>query len=147
MVETVISDYMSPQCDLDLEDRKPLFLHDTLTNDDASPYHLWLQKVQQLGYNCPDEHLLEFWTFLWPWPWPQLSIPIFSQDNPAYNYVPSKPSLVVWGSAVQKIYQKVIVWLYDPSLYPWPWRQQINLSEDNLGHDDASPYQILVIKG
>ena len=64
MVETVISDYMSPQCDLDLEDRKPLFLHDALAHDDASPYQLWLQKVQQLRRYRPDEHLLEFSTFL-----------------------------------------------------------------------------------
>ena len=29
MVETVISDYMSTHCDLDLKDSKPIFLHDT----------------------------------------------------------------------------------------------------------------------
>ena len=50
MVETVISDYMSPHCDLELEDSKPIFLHDTLAND-ASPY----RKVEQLRYR-PDEH-------------------------------------------------------------------------------------------
>ena len=32
MVETVISDYMSPHCDLELEDSKPIFLHDTLAH-------------------------------------------------------------------------------------------------------------------
>ena len=35
MVETVISDYMSPHCDLELEDSKPIFLHDTLAHDNA----------------------------------------------------------------------------------------------------------------
>ena len=60
MVETVIFDYMSPHCDLDLEDATPTFLHDTLTHDDASPYQAWLQKVQQLRKYGPDEHSLEF---------------------------------------------------------------------------------------
>ena len=38
MVETVISDYVGPHCDSELEDRKSVFLHDTLVKDDASPY-------------------------------------------------------------------------------------------------------------
>ena len=29
MVETVIFDYMSPHCDLELEDNNPIGLHDT----------------------------------------------------------------------------------------------------------------------
>ena len=29
MVGTVISDYISPHCDHDLDDSKPIFLHDT----------------------------------------------------------------------------------------------------------------------
>ena len=37
MVETVISDQMSPYCDPKLEDSKPIFLHDTLAGDFASP--------------------------------------------------------------------------------------------------------------
>ena len=45
VVETVVSDYMSPQCDLDLEDSEIIFLHDTLVHDDASPYQVWLQRV------------------------------------------------------------------------------------------------------
>ena len=59
VVETVISDQMSPRCDPELEDSKPFFLHDTLANDVASPYQVWLQKVQQLRRYCPDEHSLE----------------------------------------------------------------------------------------
>ena len=38
MVETVIFDYVRPNCDFDLEDSKPVFLHDTLAHEDASPY-------------------------------------------------------------------------------------------------------------
>ena len=30
MAETVIYDYMSPNCDPELEDNKPIFLHDNL---------------------------------------------------------------------------------------------------------------------
>ena len=41
MVKTVIFDYMSPQYDPDLEDSKPIFLHDTLAHDDdVSPYQV-----------------------------------------------------------------------------------------------------------
>ena len=45
MVETVIFHQMSPHCDPELEDSKPIFLHDTLAHDVASPYQAWLQKV------------------------------------------------------------------------------------------------------
>ena len=38
MIETVISDQMSPHCDLELEDSKPIFLHNTLAHDVASPH-------------------------------------------------------------------------------------------------------------
>ena len=60
MVETVISDQMSLHCDPDLEDGKPIFLHDTFAHDVASPYQVWLPKVQQLRRDHPDEHSLEF---------------------------------------------------------------------------------------
>ena len=46
MVETVKSDQMSPHCYPELEDSKPIFLHDTLAHDVASPYQVWLQQVQ-----------------------------------------------------------------------------------------------------
>ena len=60
MVETVLLDYMSPQYDFELEDSKPIFLHDTLAHNDASPYQVQLQKVQQLRRYAQDEHSLEF---------------------------------------------------------------------------------------
>ena len=60
MVETVISGQMSLHCDPELEDSKPIFLHDTLALDDASPYKVWLQTVQQLKRYHPDEHSLKF---------------------------------------------------------------------------------------
>ena len=62
MVETVIFDQMSPHCDPELEDSKPIFLHDTLAHDVASPYQVWLKKVQQPRRYHPDEHSLEFLT-------------------------------------------------------------------------------------
>ena len=55
-VETVIFDYTSPHCDLELGDSKPLFLHDTLAQDDASQYQVWLQNVRQLSSR---------WTVTW----------------------------------------------------------------------------------
>ena len=69
MVETVISDQMSPHSDPELEDSKPIFSHDTLAHDVASPYQVWLQKVQQLKRYHPDEHSLEFLTFSVTWTW------------------------------------------------------------------------------
>ena len=66
MVETVVIEQLSPHCDTGLEDSKPIFLHDTLANNVASPYQFWLQKVQQLRRYGPDEHSLEFLTFSVP---------------------------------------------------------------------------------
>ena len=60
MVEAVIHDYMHPHYDPELEDSKPIFLHDTLAHGDASSNQVWLQKVQQLRRYHPDEHSLEF---------------------------------------------------------------------------------------
>ena len=60
MVETVISDQMSPHCDPEPEDSEPIFLHDILAHNVASLYQVWLQKVQQLRRYRPDEHSLEF---------------------------------------------------------------------------------------
>ena len=54
--------HMNPHCDLELEDSKQIFLHDTLIHDDASPYQVWLQKVQHFRRYYPDEHSLEFFT-------------------------------------------------------------------------------------
>ena len=39
----------SPHCDLDHEDSKKIFLHDTLAHDDASPYYFRLQKFKCFG--------------------------------------------------------------------------------------------------
>ena len=36
---------LTPHCDLDLEDRNPTFLHDTLGHDDAPSYQVWLHNL------------------------------------------------------------------------------------------------------
>ena len=41
MVETVISDEMSPHCDPELEDSKPIFFQDTFAHDVASSHQVW----------------------------------------------------------------------------------------------------------
>ena len=64
MVEIFILDQMNLHCDPELEDSKPIFLHDTLAHDDASSYQVWLPKVQQLRRYHLDEHSLDFLTFL-----------------------------------------------------------------------------------
>ena len=45
MAETITFDQMSPHCDPELEDSKPIFLYYTVAHDVASPYQIWLQKV------------------------------------------------------------------------------------------------------
>ena len=54
---------MSPHCDPELENSKSIFLHSTMVHDGASPYQVWLQKVQRLRKYRSDEHSLEFLTF------------------------------------------------------------------------------------
>ena len=83
MVETVVFDYLSPYCDFDLEDGKPVFLHDTLAHDHASPYKVWLQKVSIWEDMIQIKIHLNLLPLLWPWA--QHSNAIFSQDNPAYD--------------------------------------------------------------
>ena len=56
MAETVVFDY--DPCELD--DSKPIFLHDTLAHDDASQYQIWLQKIQQLKRYGPDKNSMKF---------------------------------------------------------------------------------------
>ena len=42
MVATVIFDQTSPHSDPELvQDNRPIFLHDTLAHDVASPYQVW----------------------------------------------------------------------------------------------------------
>ena len=48
MVETAIFDQMSPKCDPEDEDSKPVFLQDILAHDVASPYQVWSQRAQKL---------------------------------------------------------------------------------------------------
>ena len=49
IVETVISDQMSPHCDPELEDSTPIFLHDTLAHDVASPYKVGYRRFSCCG--------------------------------------------------------------------------------------------------
>ena len=62
MVVTVIFDQMSPKSNSDpeLEDSEPIFLHDTVAHDVASPHQVWLQKVQQLRRHRSGQHSLGF---------------------------------------------------------------------------------------
>ena len=46
--------------DPELEDSKPIFLHDTLAHDDSPSYRVWFQKVQQLRRYHPDKDSMEF---------------------------------------------------------------------------------------
>ena len=70
------------------------------------------------------------WNFeplLWLWPWAQNLNAIFSQDNTACDDALSNQSSAAKGSAAQMKYQKVIFWLHEPLMWPWPRRQQCNI--------------------
>ena len=134
IVETVIFDQMSPSCDPELEDSKPVFLHDTLAHNAASSYQVWLQKIQQLRRYPPDEYSLEFWTFsvtLTRTTTEQSNL--FTRQSTLW-WCTNKPSLVAKGSAFQIIDLKVKFWLYYPKLWPCPWRQQPNFLKDIMMH-------------
>ena len=103
IVETVIFNEMSPHCDHELENRKPVFLHGILAHDVALPYQVWLQKVQQQRRYQSDEHSLEFQTFS-----VTLNLTTTKKSNPftrqsSLSQCAIKPSLVAKGSAVQMI--------------------------------------------
>ena len=93
MIETVTCDYVCPHCDHDLDDSKPSFLQET-----CPWWHITKSHVVMKGSAFEEissrwtfaEILNHFELFLWPWSWLQQSNPIFSQDSPAYNNVPSK---------------------------------------------------------
>ena len=107
MVETVIFDQMSRHCDTELEDRKPIFLH-ILAHDVASPYQVWLQKVQHQRIYHSDEHSLEFLTFSVTLTLTTTQQSIFFTRNSTLCWCAIKPSLLAKGSAIQIKYQKVI---------------------------------------
>ena len=142
MVEMVTFDYISPKCDLDLEDSKPIFLHDILAHDDASQYQVWSQKVKQLRRYHPDEHSAEFWTipvtltlttteqsnlFTWQsslW-WCAITPSLFQKDQQFRRYV-------------RKSYFDYVILHCDLDLED---SKPIFL-KDNLAHNDALPYQV-----
>ena len=106
-VETVIICYMSPNCDPDLEDSKPIFLHGTLAHDETPPCQVWLQTVQQFRIYHSNEHSLKFWTFC-----VTLTLNTTQQSNlftrqSGLQWYATKLSLVAKGSAVQQIQNRV----------------------------------------
>ena len=82
------------------------------------------------------------WPFLWPWPWPEQSNPIFLQDDPDYDDVPSnqvksqKDQQLGW--CIKKSYFDYMIFNCDLDLQD----SKPILLENNLAHNDASPYQV-----
>ena len=120
---------MSPHCDLDLEDSKQSF-----------PMTLWpmvMHHNTKFGYNrlsswkvmvqMKIQVSMQFLTFA-----VTLNLSTTQQCNlfmrqSSLWWCAIKPKFVAKGSVFQKIQQKVIFWLFEPSLWPWLWRQQSNL--------------------
>ena len=89
------------QCDFDPEDSKPMFF---VWNSDpwwciTTPSSVTKgSAVEKIWSKWKTEENSE--PMMWPWPWTQYGNAIFSQDNPAYDDVPSKQSLVADGPVV-----------------------------------------------
>ena len=45
--------YISPCCDLDIEDNEPIFVHDIMSHNKTAPYLIWLKMVKR----CRKYHL------------------------------------------------------------------------------------------
>ena len=106
---------MSPCCDLDLENSKPIFLHDTQAHDDASQYQLWFKNVWRFRRYHLDKHW-HFGPSLWPWPWN--SHPIFSQNTLAFDDVSSDQVWLPRNQQFRRYSRKshvLIKWV------PWAW--------------------------
>ena len=81
---------------------------------------VWLHKVQQLSRYCPDAQSLEFWTSL-------VSLTLTTSEQ--FNQTKFSSKRISSSEDIQK----VIFWLYDPSVWPWPCRQKINLFRRQSG--------------
>ena len=115
MKETAISDYMSPHGDPDLEDSKT-----NLLAWHSGPWRcITIPSLVTKGSAV--EEISSRWTFTGIL---NLSCDLDLDHNRAIQsfhkkprlwWCATKPVLVAKGSAVQKTYYKVILWLYDPS--------------------------------
>ena len=70
--------------------REKIFLHDTLAQDDALPYQVWSEKVQQLRRSGPDENSVTLWTF---------AVILTSSTTKQCNLSTRQPSL--WWCAIK----------------------------------------------
>ena len=122
----------------ELEDSKSIFFHDSLAQDDASPYQVWLQNIS----SCGDIIQMNSHWSSEPFLWSHQSNQIFSQDNPPYDDVPSKPVKLQKNQHfrwyIKKAYFHNIIINCD---LDFEESKPIFL-KDNLAHNDASPYQV-----
>ena len=133
---------MSPHCDPELEDSKPILVHDTLAHDVASPYQVWSQKVQQLRWYRPDEHSLEFWTFP----------VIMTLTTTEQSYLFTRQSTLWWCAIKQSLVAKGSAVCIKNSYFNYIIRNcDLDLEDskpiflkDNLAHNDASSYSLVV---
>ena len=129
-------------CDFDLEDRNLFFTYDALAYN-VSPYWVWLQMVQRcilskltltetfnLGCDTDLEH----------------SNPTLSLDTSLLMMIYIQTEFgckrLSGLELIKDIVETVIFWLYKPTLWPWPWRQNPIFLHDIPAHGGAPQYQI-----
>ena len=123
---------MSPHCDLDLQDSKHIFPQDTLANDAASPYQVWLENVPKFWRYHPDKHSLILLTVavtltlnavIW----------FFSQDQTKFGCKQTN----IWEDIVE-----IVIFFISPHCDLDTEDSEPILLHDTLPHDKIPPYQV-----
>ena len=120
---------MSLCCDLDLEDTKHFFPHETLA---ATPFEVWQQNVLRFRRYHPDKHSPTFRTFA-----------VTLTLNAVTQFFQKTLRLMMlyyqtkFGrkrtSSLEDRVEIVMFLVYQPSLWPWLWRQKTNISAWHSG--------------
>ena len=78
------------------------------------------------------------------------SNPIFSLDasllTVIYHQIEFGCKTLNGLELIKDIVETIIFWLYKPTLWPWPWRQNLSFLHDILAHGGAPQYHVWLQK-
>ena len=109
-----------PHCDLDHEVGTKIFVRNSPAHDDASSYQVWSQRLHWFRWDRPDKHSLTFWIF---------AVTFDLQHTIQFSHKTLRLMVMYhqtqFGlekiSSSEETVERVMFWLYKPSLWPWPW--------------------------
>ena len=109
-------------CDLDREDRNPIFLHDTPGHGDTLTYQISLQNVKWFRRNRPDKYSLRIWTLN-----ATLTVRTKIQNcHTTYRLMMmhhcTKFDCIRFRKLMRSGERKYFYFLFEPALWPLPWR-------------------------